>query len=196
MSRRSVGRFDRHLGQRVERQPAIAAVDDGLQHRAEARVAVGDPVEGLAVQGAARRRCGVECLRAQLGGGRRVTAAVGPQRLGEPRHPGLRPAEHVRQRLAGKHRLAHRFALHRLAVGADHRQRAGIQLTANLQLRQGALPLAEHGEQLEQEDAQLRVRRLAAHLLLERSEGGLRIARGQKRLRVARHSVTLARSRR
>ena len=43
----------------------------------------------------------------------------------------------------------------------------GIEVGGHLQLVERALPLAEHAQQLEQEDAQLGVGRLGAHLLLQ-----------------------------
>ena len=122
-SRRSAGASIADLGQRGERHPDVAAVDHRLEHRAEARVGVGDPFEGLpssvpAVAGAAPR-ASARSLRRELD----VAARVGLQRLDQRRDPGLRLAEDHRRRLAGEDGLAHDFALERLAVGVDHRQR-------------------------------------------------------------------------
>jgi hypothetical protein len=69
--------------------------------------------------------------------------------------------------LAGENRLTHGLALQRFAVGGHHRQRPGIQLATRLQLGQGPLPLAQHTEQLKEEDAQLGIARARAHILLQ-----------------------------
>ena len=102
------------------------------------------------------------------------------QCLDQHRDPGCRLAEHDWRGLAGEHRTAHRFALDGLAVGVDHRQRAVVELAADIELRHRPLPLAQHAEQLEQEDTQLRVARLLAHLGLQSDERLLGVAGSQK----------------
>ena len=88
--------------------------------------------------------------------------------------------EHVRRGLAGEHRLAHGLALQRRPVGVHHRQRAGIELAADLELIERTLPLSEHGQQLEQEGPQLGVGSRAAHLLLQQLQCASRVARSQQ----------------
>src|SRR5688500_3769127 len=61
-------------------------------------------------------------------------------------------------------------------------QRAGIELAERLELRAGALPVPQNAEELEQEHAQLRVRRLRTHAHLKRGECSLRLPRPQELL--------------
>ena len=68
------------------------------------------------------------------------------------------PVEHV---------VADRLAAHGVAVGLRHASAPASRLGGDLQLVERALPLAEHAEQLKEEDAQLRIGRPGAHLLLQ-----------------------------
>ena len=72
--------------------------------------------------------------------------------------------------------VADRLAADGVAVRLRHRQRRRVELGGDVQLVQRALPLAEHAQQLEQEDAQLGVGRLGADLLLQLRERGRGIA--------------------
>ena len=96
-----------------------------------------------------------------------LAAAREQQRLDQQRQPLLGLAEDHRRFLAVEHVVADRLAVHGVAVGLRHGQRLGIEVGRDVQLVERALPLAEHAEQLKQEDAQLRIGRLGAHLLLQ-----------------------------
>lgn len=71
----------------------------------------------------------------------------------------------------GEHLAAQRLAVDGGGVGLYHRQRRGIQFADHLELVLRPRPLAHHGQQLEQEDPQGSVRRLAAHLFLQGFQG-------------------------
>src|SRR3546814_13900195 len=49
------------------------------------------------------------------------------------------------------------FAADRFAIGLDHGERAGVEISQHLELGQRAIPLPKHREQQEQEDAMLRL---------------------------------------
>ena len=88
-------------------------------------------------------------------------------RLDQQREPLIRLAEHHRRLLALEYLVADRFAAHRVAVHLRHRQRERLELRGDLQLVEGALPLTDDAEQLEEKDAELRVRRPGADVFLQ-----------------------------
>jgi len=159
-------RLDHDLGDGRERHPAVAPLDHGFDHRAKARIGIGDPLERLAVERAGRGRRALKRLGTQPRSASRIAARLRLQCLHQPRDPGLRLPERDRRGLSREHGLTNQLALQRLAVGVDHRQRGRVELAAHLELRRCALPLAEHAQQLEQEHAQLCVGRVLAHLAL------------------------------
>ena len=127
-----------------------------LEHRAEARVGVGDPGE------AAGRRCSpaeagasskARCARAPATA--RARRCPAQQRLDQQRQPLIGLAEDHRRLLAVEH--SSRIASQRTAspYSAPSASALGVEVGDDVQLVERALPLAEHAEQLKQEDAQL-----------------------------------------
>ena len=153
-----------------ERHPVVAAVDDGLAHRAETRVRVRDPLEALAVDGAAARRGELERTSPQRIRLAAALAALHQQGLDQQCQPLLGLAEDERRLAPGEHIHTQRLALERLAVHLRHRQGFGVQLGGNLELGCGPLPLSEHRQQLKQEHALFGIRRIAPHLVLQHGE--------------------------
>ena len=72
-----LGRIELDVREPRVGNPVVAAVDEGLEHRAEAHVGIGEPFEGLAVERARRGGRGVEGAAAQVLGQRRVAACPG-----------------------------------------------------------------------------------------------------------------------
>ena len=79
-------------------------------------------------------------------------------------------------RLPAKTSARRPLALQRLAIHLRHRQRAGVELRRDVQLVEGALPLASDAQQLEEEDAELGVGRIMADLILQRLERRIGVA--------------------
>ena len=170
------GRIDVHLGQAAPGQPVVAAVDDGLQRRAQAAIGIGDPGEGLVIGHPRGGRGRLERLGAQLTGCVGIALALAQHGFDQQRHPGLGLAEQHRHLLAGKHLHAQGFTGNRLAVGLHHRQCAGVEFQRHIQLVQRPLPLACHTKQLEQEDPQLGVLWVRADLLGQQLQGAQGVA--------------------
>jgi hypothetical protein len=118
----------------------------------------------------------LEGLVAQLQRRLGLAVAFAQQRFQQQGHPGLGLAEQHRHLLAGKHLLAQALALDGLTVGLHHGQGAGVHLAGDVELVEGAVPLAQHAQQLEQEHAQLGVAGLAAHLVLQQLQRLLGVA--------------------
>jgi len=93
-----------------------------------------------------------------------------PERFDQERHPGLRLAENGGRALAGEDLRAQRFALDRFAVGLRHRQGGGVKFGGHVQLRQCAVPLPHHGQQLEQENTVFCVGGVLADQVLQGAE--------------------------
>ena len=115
--------------------------------------------------GASSKAAGSQLVRSLV-----LAAARDEQRLDEQRQPLIGLAEDHRRFLPFEHVVADRLTAHRVAVGLRHGQRLRVEAGGDVQLVERALPLAEHAEQLKQEDAQLRISRFGAHLLLQLSQ--------------------------
>ena len=96
-----------------------------------------------------------------------LAAARGEQRLDQQRQPLIGLAEDHRRLLPVEDVIANRLTAHGIAVGLLHGERFRVETGRHVQLIERALPLPEHAQQLKQEDAQLRISRLGAHLLLQ-----------------------------
>ena len=107
---------------------------------------------------------------------RRLAASDEQPRLDEQRQPLIGLAEHHRRFLALEDLVANDFAAHGFAVHLRHRQGQRIELGGDLQLVQGAVPLPDDAEQLEEKDAQLRVSGPRADVLLQARQRGVGIA--------------------
>ena len=152
-----------------ERHPVVAAVDAGLEHRAQPRIGVRDPFEGRAVDAAVRppappRRPVARGPRPAAGSPCPAAAATrsacASHSSGWPNTIGVRLPAKTWARISSQRiawptvsRIGHGLGSH---VGDD------------VQLRVRTLPLAEHAQQLRQEDAQVRVGGLGAHRRGER----------------------------
>ena len=123
---------------------------------------------------AARGRRLLEGAQAKLLGMARLAASGEQPRFDQQRQPLIGLAEHHRRFLALEHLVADGFAAHRVAVHLRHRQRQRLELGRDLQLVEGALPLPDDAEQLEEEDAQLGVSRPRADVFLQARERGER----------------------
>src|SRR5580658_10503820 len=139
----------------VEGYPIVSPVDDGLENRAEPLVGVGDPFESLIADRAARGRRGVESLGADLLRLLDLADRREAQGLDQQRDPILRLPEYQRRARAGKDLVAQR-----LAIGLHHRKAAGVEVAGYLELGQCAVPPALDRQELEQEYAQLGIRRV------------------------------------
>ena len=150
-------RLDVDLRQARERHPVVAAVDDRFEHRAEARVGVGDPVERLAVD-VARRRPAPPRRRARRSSLRSLALAAARRRAAtRSAAPATGPARRRSSATSCPSKTSSRIASQRTASPyiCAIASALGVEVRRDLQLVERALPLPEHAEQLEQEDAQL-----------------------------------------
>jgi hypothetical protein len=91
--------------------------------------------------------------------------------------PNTSGAEYERRAHASEHLGAQLLALNGRAVCMQHRQRAGVELRRDAKLRERPVPIARDHEQLGQEHAQLAVRRLPSHVVLQLYEAARQISR-------------------
>ena len=152
-------RVELDLAQLCERQPEIAPVHHRLQHRAQAHVGIGNPVEPRAVDVARSRRRRLERPRPQLRRCGRI-CALQLLRLDQPGQPFLRLAKDQRGLRTREHLFAVNLADDRLAVGLRHLQGPGVQFATHFQLPDRPGPVAQDTQQLEQENPQLGIARL------------------------------------
>ncbi len=151
----------------VEGHPEVLAVHEGLEDGAEARIVVHDPLEGLAARGAGRTGGGLEGLGAQFLGGGPVALAEQLVGLDHPPDPLLGLAEDVGGAGAGEHVGPQRLAVEHRAVDERHVHVRGVHLPGHIELGHRALPVPHHAQELEEEDAQLRVGRVPADPVLK-----------------------------
>src|SRR6185437_7321247 len=179
-----IGRLlDADLADAVERDPVIASVDDRLEHRPDARVGVGDPLERLAVDRALGDGRRAERLVAHLLRLLDLAGRPQPERLDQQGDPGRGLAEDQRRAVAGENLLAQRFAGERVAIRLDHGEVAGIEFAGDVELGESPVPAPLDGKQLKQEHAQLGVRGILANLLLQVTQGGAGVTAAQPVLR-------------
>ncbi|MNX90869.1 hypothetical protein D3C86_1229350 [compost metagenome] len=169
------GRLDLDVRQARVGNPVVLAVDEGLEHRAQAHVGVGQPFEGRAVDGAGDGGRAVEGTLAQVFGQPALAAALPQQRFDEQCQPFIGLAEDHRRARAGEHVGAQAFAAHGLAVHLLHGHGERVELGRDGELVERALPLPEHAQELRHEDAVLRVGGLGAHVVAQGLEGGHRV---------------------
>ena len=138
----------------------VVAVDERLEHRAEARVGIGDPgecarrpsrpaVSGAASNAASRSSRGLR-RPVRWRAARVASISSGSHGPGSPSTVGERSPRNTLSRS-----ISQRMAAGRPAPSAPRR----IEFRRDGELRQRPLPVAEHAEQLEQEGAQPRIAR-------------------------------------
>jgi hypothetical protein len=175
-----VGRLlDLDAQQARDRHPVVLAVDDGLEHRPEAAIGIGQPRERCVVELARRGRRNLEGAGAQFGGGVGTAFGVDAQRLDHHREPVVRLAQHQRRALAVEDLATQRFAAQGLAVGLHHRLGGRVEFQQHFQLRAGLDPFTLHAVQLEQEDPQVGALRLLLDHLAQFVEVRQRVGGGK-----------------
>src|SRR6267378_6785481 len=161
-----------HLDARetLERYPVVLAVQDRLADGPEPHIGIPDPLERRAVQASGHHSRRVERGGAQ--GGRLLDPSFAKEAkgLGEPRDPLGRLTEDERRPRAREDVLAEELAADHLAIGPHEVLRLDVHLVDHTELRESAVPLPAQDEELEEHDAALGVRRLAADRVLALGE--------------------------
>jgi len=88
-------------------------------------------------------------------------------------------AKDQRGELAVENAAAQGFAIDNGGKDASHEVGFGIESTEDFELGEGLGPVSEDGMKLEEEDAEFRVFRMRADLVLQFGQGGIGLAGGE-----------------